>query len=162
MKKYLLMFFLFLFAANVFSTIYATTEEGKRVALNEDGTWEYVDTKIPLPDAPIKIISTELLEDEMVKITLMNVSSNTIKALKLKFMLFDDFGSEVGQQYGFYISQGLTFIAKTRTSKVWSIETGLATKIHAYPTEVVFINGSKWVIDSEEEKKIREKILSLY
>jgi len=150
------------------AVIYAMTDTGKKVALYDNGTWEYVVVEeFTLDDLPLKIIKAELTSDyyssyEDAKITVENVSDKTIKAFALTFVLFDDFGDEVDQLYGRYIAQKLKLLPGEQYASVWNTYEKIPTKIHAFPVEVVYEDGSKWVMDFERIWEIKQKIRSLY
>ncbi|WP_367356522.1 hypothetical protein [Mesotoga sp.] len=154
--------------STAFSVIHAMTDDGKKVALYEDGTWDYVVVEeFSLDDLPLKIIKAELVSDyyssyEDAKITVENVSNKIIKAFALTFVLFDDFGDEVDQLYGRYIAQKLKILPGEQHTSVWDTYEKIPTKIHAFPVEVVYEDGSKWVMDFERIFDIKQKIRSLY
>lgn len=154
--------------STAFAVMYATTDAGKKVALYDNGTWEYVVVEeLDLDDLPLKIIKAELKSDyyssyEDARITVENMSSKTIKAFALTFVLFDDFGDEVDQLYGRYIAQKLNILPGEQYASVWNTYEKIPTKIHAFPVEVVYEDGSKWVMDFERIFDIKQKIRSLY
>jgi hypothetical protein len=154
--------------STAFSVTYAVTESGKKVVLYDNGTWEYVVAEEFSPDdLPLKIIKAELVSDyyssyEDAKITVKNVSNKTIKAFALTFVLFNDFGDEVDQLYNRYIAQELRLSPGKEYTATWNTYEETPTKIHVFPVEVVYDDGSKWVMDVERIWEIKEKIRSLY
>lgn len=168
MKKIVATIVLLVIFSTTFSVTYAMTDDGKKVALHDDGTWEYVVVKeFTLDDLPLKIISARLKSDyyssfEDAEVTVENVSGKTIKAFALTFLLFNDFCNELDLLYGRYIAQQLRLLPGERYTGLWNTHEETPTKIHAIPVEVVYEDGSKWVLDFERKQEIRENIRSLY
>jgi len=73
--------------------------------------------------------------------------------------MFDDFGTELWLPYSSYISQSLkNFVRNVEYTHKWELDVRQATSFYAYPIEVVFEDGTKWLLSSTEEEKIKQSI----
>ncbi|MDI9368173.1 MAG: hypothetical protein QM445_07450 [Thermotogota bacterium] len=160
MKKIAAFILMALVSSSLLAVIYATTEYGEKVVLYEDGTWELLGTEmLSAREAPIKVLKSELEDEFTVSVKFKNVSYKTIKALRFRFVMYDDFGTELWLPYSSFIAQSLkNFVHNAEFSRKWEVDIRQATSFYAYPIEVVFEDGTKWVLSSTEEEKIKKSI----
>jgi hypothetical protein len=160
MKKIAAFILMALVSSSLLAVIYATTEYGEKVVLYEDGTWELLGTEmLSAREAPIKVLKSELEDEYTVSVKVKNVSYKIIKAYRMRFVMYDDFGTELWLPYSSYISQSLkNFVRNVEYTHKWELDVRQATSFYAYPIEVVFEDGTKWVLSSTEEEKIKKSI----
>lgn len=160
MRKTILVVAIAIVSVNAVALIYATTEYGERVVLYEDGTWELLGNEmLTAKDAPIKVLKAELKDEATVSVKVKNISYKAIKAYRLRFIMFDDFGTELRLPYASYIMQSLkNFFHSIEFTHEWELNVRQATSFYAYPIEVVFEDGSKWLLSLTEEEKIKQSI----
>ena len=131
---------------------YAYTEDGKKVLLKSDGTWEYVKERVNSNSpAPLKILETKIEYDEYriskrLIVVVKNISNKTIRAYKLEVDFYDDFGDKVHTFYKYYTAQELNLRPNQIYGKYsyWTIYQDTVTKAIPRVVEVVFANGSRW------------------
>jgi len=58
--KLLIIIALFVFSPLSSQSINATTKDGKKVLLNDDGTWEFVEKDIPIGDLPVRFVQCKI------------------------------------------------------------------------------------------------------
>jgi len=160
MRERILIVALVVISVTTFAPIYATTEYGEKVVLYEDGTWELLGTEMQsAKEAPIKVLKATLEDKFTVSVKVKNVAYKTIKAYRMRFIMFDDFGTELWLPYSSYISQSLkNFVRNVEYTHKWELDVRQATSFYAYPIEVVFEDGTNWLLSSTEEEKIKQSI----
>lgn len=95
MKPFHFFFMLFLFPILLNSQIEATTNDGKRVILNDDGTWRYTASQLEESSEEIELTCENLISTEYDKMT-----DKTTTAIKESIIISED-GGKTG--FGIYL-----------------------------------------------------------
>ncbi|SHE46749.1 hypothetical protein SAMN02745164_00476 [Marinitoga hydrogenitolerans DSM 16785] len=150
---------IFIFGKEKYSI--ATTSFGEKVILYENGTWEYL-TENSTDTCPLKIINGYLEKGDYnitkkMFVIVKNVSKKNVRAFKLKYKLYDDFGEKVSsiidadilmaqelnikpeEEYGYY--------------SYWSLYETKATHFTVWVTIVIFTDGTRWELKDNKPYK---------
>ncbi len=114
----------------------------------------YWDT-VGVSEAPIKVVKSRFVKDgysnyKDISLTFKNISDKTVNGVKFRWYGENAFGEPA--EMGSYTQEGFGsgFMDKTlKPGRTLSLQWGLLSKdgkkiIKAWPTEVVFADGSKW------------------
>ena len=152
MRKIFIMLLILTSVGIMLADQYAYTEDGKKVLLKSDGTWEYVKERVDSSSpAPLQILEIRIENDpygisKRLYVIVKNVSNKTIRAYKLKVNFYDDFGDKVDTLYKYYVAQELNLRPNQINGKYsyWTIYQSTVTKAVPRVVEVVFTDGSRW------------------
>lgn len=131
--------------------------------MKEDVHKDVLMDTVGLSTAPVQIIKASIVNKEYssyrdVRLTYKNTSGKKIDAISFSWYGEDAFGKPA--DLGNYAAEGYgggwvdipLGIGSQRTNE-WSVSSNRAKKITlAWPSEVVFSDGSKWKIGSQTEK----------